>query len=487
MKRVIIYFRRLHLFKPVMGAGLLLLVLTQCEIQPNFEYQYSNSTGELGIIAWEFIQQQDSLSLMEEAVIAAGLQGLYSGSDLKTFIVPRNSAFRDYLNTNNLGSINDIPVPILKNILLYHVLEGKILFSDEDFYISNSPLPFQTENGQQMYLSRSTNYQGLINQRTNKSWTIITSNLEPSNGAIHISPSVVYFSAVTGNTDVPEATLETDTIYAIEDTYINGGAQKDANFGSDILIKVKNVDGSGDYDRKTYLKFDMKDVNVKGKLRQAFVNVGVNFTHAKGLKMSLFNVPDTTWSESSMTWNNAPVADAEEISYLITTKVSVFSWDCTDYVTEKLETPGKISIKIDGEPGGNETNDLISKENPKMIPPMLVTVYSSGNSNLTMGTNTGFTVANQGSVVLSNNNLQMEGAVPADIIYTLETAPTNGWLVMGTQILTNGSKFSQLDIDVSNIVYVHSGAGSANDSFSVSVKDKDGGSIDPFDVIISVQ
>ena len=425
MKKYKTNFKGLRFILIITVSGLFAFGLVECEVQSDFEYEYSNTTGQLDITAWEFIQGQDSLSLMEEAIMATGLQDLYSGSDQKTFIVPRNKAFRDYLGENNLSSINDIPVPILKNMLLYHVLKGKILFSDEDFYISNSPVPFQTENGQQMYLSRNTNYQGLINQGTNRSWTIVTSNLEPINGAINISPSVVYFSAVTGNTTVPEAALETDTIYALEDTYINGGAQKDANFGSDILIKVKDVDGSGDYDRRAYLKFDMKDVNVKGKLRQAFVNVGVNFTHAKGLRMSLYNVQDTTWSELSMTWNNAPESDAEEISYLITTKVSVFSWDCTDYVTEKLKSPGKISVKIDGEPGGNETNDLISKENPKMVPPMLVTVYSSGNSNLAMGTNTGFPVANQGSVVLGNSNLQMEGAAPADIIYTLERPEAN--------------------------------------------------------------
>ena len=486
MKKNKIYFHGLHLVKIMMALSVL-LVFTQCEIQPSFEYQYSNPGGELNMNAWEFIQQTDSLSLMKDAIMVAGLQDLYSGSAEKTFIVPRNSAWRTYLETNNYSSLAEVPVPILKNVLLYHVVDGKILFSDPDFYTSNFPVAFQTENGQQMYLSRSTNYQGQINQGTNKSWTIITSNLEPSNGALDISPSVVYFSAVSANTDVPDPTLESDTIYAVQDTYINGGASKDVNFGSDILIKVKNVDGESDYDRKSFLMFDLTGITSKGKLRQAFVDVGVNFTHGKGLRMSLYNVPDTTWSESSMTWNNAPASDTEEISHIITSKVSVFSWDCTDYVAEKLQAPGKVSIKIDGEAAGNETDDLISKENPKLIPPMLIAVFSSGNSKLAMGTNTGFSVANQGSVVLKNIDLEMVGAAPADIIYTLEEAPSSGWLVMGTQILTNGSKFSQLDINLSNIVYVHSGANSANDSFTLSVKDKDGGSIDPFDVMITIQ
>jgi hypothetical protein len=188
-----------------------------------------------------------------------------------------------------------------------------------------------------------------------------------------------------------------------------------------------------------------------------------------------------------------PLPDADVFASTVSSPIAyldfgTFSWNCTDYVSSKLTSPGKVSIMIDAGIGTNDGIMFVSKENSTYsYPPMLIAVYSLGNSELAMGTNTGFTVANQGSVVLSNNNLKMEGAASADIIYTLETAPANGWLVMGTQILTNGSKFSQLDIDVSNIVYVHSGASTADDSFSVSVKDKDGGSINPFDVIISVQ
>lgn len=487
MKKIKIYFHGLKLFKVLIVSSLFVLLFTQCEVQPDFKYQYSNSTGQLGVTAWDFIQQDDSLSLMKAAVTATGLESYYSGSTEYTFIVPRNSAFRDYLKTNKYTSINEIPVPILKNILLYHIVDGKILFSDSQFYTANLPVSFQTENGQQMYLSRSTNYQGQINQGTNKSWTIITSNLQSTNGAINISSVIVYYSAVTGGTDVPNPTLKSDTIYATQDTYVNGGASSDMNYGSDILIKVKDVDGSGDYDRRTFLMFDLKDIKTTGKLRQAFVDVGVNFTHGKGLRLSLFNVPDTTWSESVMTWNNAPEADPTEISYLITSKVPVFSWDFTSYVSQKLKTPGKISVKIDGEAGGNETNDLISKENPKNIPPMLIAVFSSGNSTLEKGINTGFTVANGGSVVLKTSELEMAGAAAADIVYTLVAAPSSGWLVTGTKTLTSGSKFSQLDIDTGNIVYVHSGVSSANDSFKLSVQDKDGGSIDPFDVVITVQ
>jgi len=343
MKKNIIITAGKHFSKILMFSIFLIALFTQCEIQENFDYKTSNPGGKLNITAWEFIQQTDSLSLMEEAISVAGFQDMFMGSSERTFFIPRNEAFREFLKTNGYNRFSEIPVPILKYMLLYHIVEGKVLFSDPAFYTSNVPVAYETENGQQIYLSRNTNYQGIINQGTNKSWTIITSNIEPANGAIHISPSVLYFSAITGNTTVPDPTIVSDTIYAIQDTYINGGNQKDVNFGSNILIKVKDVDGMGDYDRKTFLMFDLKDIKKEGKLRDARVEVGVNFTHAKGLRLSIFEVPDTTWSEMSMTWNNAPAA-SDEISHIITTKVSVFKWDSKDGSTTTQRWCEKIRI-----------------------------------------------------------------------------------------------------------------------------------------------
>jgi len=474
-------------------SALLVVFMAQCEIQPDFEYQHSYADPNLNMTAWEYIQQQDSLSFLKDAITATGLQDMYSGADKKTFIVPRNSAFRDYLAANNYSSISDIPVPILKNILLYHIVSQKVLFADSAFYTASFPVAFETENGQQMYLSRNSNYQGVINQGTNKSWTIVTSNLEPTNGAIDITSAIVYFSAVTSSTDVPNPTLESDTIYATQDAYVRAGTYADSNFGSADDLTLRSDIGSGNNDRKVFLMFDLSQIKTKGILREAHLNLGAYYAAGKGDDINLYNVQDTTWSESSITWNNMPSPDTGVLSSTVSTPITYldfgsFTWNCTDYVSSKLASPGKVSILVDAALGTNDGIMFVSKENSTYsYPPMLVAVFSSGNSTLAMGTNTGFTVANGGSAVLNSSELEMNGAAPADIIYTLESAPSNGWLVMGTQTLTAGSKFTQLDIDSGNIVYVHSGTSSADDTFSVSVEDRDGGSISPFDVTVTVQ
>lgn len=464
-----------------------LMILYGCQKQPNYKYEHDNPGGKLGVSAMDFIKSNDSLSMLAEAIDAAGLQDLYSGSEMHTYIAPTNQAFRNYLSTNKYASIADIPVPILKNILLYHVVNDKVVFSDSTFNQRNNPVAFETENGQWMYLSRNNNYQGVINEGTNKSWTITISNLEPTNGSLHIVTDMVYFSAITGSPSTPTTPLASDTIYAIEDAFINGGGLSTTNYGADPLLRSKNVDNVGEYDRKIYLMFDLNDINTMGQLRKASVEMGVSFTAAKGLRLYLYDVANTDWNEMSINWSNAPKANNTPIASIVTSKVAEFKWDCTDFISSQLQGPKKIALMMDADAGGDETNDLISKENPANNPPRLVTTFSSGNSNLAMGTNKGLTVAKGGVKVLNSDMLKMEGAAHEDIIYKLESAPSKGWLITGSTILTPGSVFTQLDLDVNNIVYVHAGNDMVGDKFTVSVSDPDGGEIAPFDFNITVQ
>ena len=194
MEKNTINSRKMRLLKMLFVPLIVSAMLASCEIQPDYEYEYGNPGGKLNMTALEFIQSTDSLSLMEEAIAATGLQSLYSGTTVRTFIVPRNSAFRAYMKSNGFANIAAIPVEALEAVLKYHVVNAKVIFTDPELLQSNNPIAYTTESGSVMYLSHNTSYQGVINQGTKKSWTIITSNLEPTNGVIHITADIVYLS-----------------------------------------------------------------------------------------------------------------------------------------------------------------------------------------------------------------------------------------------------------------------------------------------------
>lgn len=186
--------KRFNAIKLLSGVFVLAstLLIIGCEIQEDFTYQYDGSTADLEMNAWQFIQQQDSLSLMEEAVSMVGIEELFATSETKTFILPQNVGFRKYLANNGYTSLQDVPLDILEDDLKYHIVDAEVNFQDPDLMEANNPIGYNTSNGEIMYLSHNSNFQGLINEGTQKQWSIITSNLEPTNGVIHITQDVVY-------------------------------------------------------------------------------------------------------------------------------------------------------------------------------------------------------------------------------------------------------------------------------------------------------
>ena len=466
---------------------IILSVFHSCEIQEDFKYKNTDSSGVLGISVWDYMTQQDSFTLLKKAIQLTGLQNFYTDNLDRTYIVPTNAAFLEYLETNSYAKLEDVPLPILRNALKYHIVNSKVLFTDPDLIERNNPLPYKTENGQIMYLSHNSNFIGLINEGTSKQWGIVTSNLEPINGVIHVVSSIVYFSAPSGDLSIPDPSIIKDTIFPIYDTYINGGSKSAVNFGSANLMKVKNVTGNGNYDRKAYLMYDLKDFKKEGIITDMKFELGVKFTHAKGVSLDLYNVKDTLWSEMGLTFNNATFPENEPIASITTTKINTFEFNITDFFNN-LDYTGRVSFMLDGEAGTNETDEFYSKETTTGNNfPMLIATLASGNNVLEFNTNSGFTVEKGGAFAFNKDVLEIIGAAPEDIIFTVEEVPQYGWLVKGANILKVGDKFTQQDVDVMNLLYINNGSGATEDKIVISAKDRAGSSLEAFDVEITIQ
>ncbi|WP_308990403.1 DNRLRE domain-containing protein [Mariniflexile litorale] len=457
-----------------------------CEIQENFSYKSSNSTAELGISAWAYIQKHDSLNLFEEAIKLADVQSLYETSTNKTFVAPTNEAFLNYLEDNAYQSLSDVPVPILRNLIKYHVVDAYVSFDDPALALRNNPIAYNTENGQTMYLSHNSAYTGYVNEGTSQQWTIVTSNLKATNGVIHVIPSIVYFSALSTSSDSPDSTVVMDTIYPLYDTYINGGSASGTNYGNDKLLKVKNVTGNGTYDRKAYIMYDLKDFQKEGSIVELKFELAVSFTHAKFVDLDVYSVQDTLWTETGLTFNNAELPTNTPIATLKTTKVSKFEYDLLDFY-KTLDKKRRVSFVLDGEAGSNETDEFHSNQNTLGLnPPMLIARISTGNTVLSINANTGITLNSGETYVLNTATLEVIGSAPADIRYTIEEVPQYGWLIRGANILKVGDRFTQEDIDAMNVVYINNESGS-QDKMVLSASDIEGAILDDFDVNITIQ
>jgi len=76
-------------------------------------------------------QATDALSTLVSAVVRADLVDVLNGPGPFTVLAPTNDAFTAFLATNNdWSTIDDVPVDVLKNLLLNHVITGNVGATD---------------------------------------------------------------------------------------------------------------------------------------------------------------------------------------------------------------------------------------------------------------------------------------------------------------------------------------------------------------------
>jgi len=120
-----------------------------------------------------------------DSELNTGLVNLFAnGRDQYTVFAPTDQAFQNLYAALNVDSITDLPAPLVKDVLLYHVVEGR--------RAANSVVPkkgtkaITTLLGSQFTVTPS----GGINAIGNNA-TITTANISASNGIIHVVDTVL--------------------------------------------------------------------------------------------------------------------------------------------------------------------------------------------------------------------------------------------------------------------------------------------------------
>lgn len=92
-----------------------------------------------------FAQDSDDYTILAEAVVTAGLDGILSGAGPFTVFAPDNAAFQALLDSNaDWNSLDDIPEATLTAVLTNHVLAGEVTSADlmSDYYPTLSATGF---------------------------------------------------------------------------------------------------------------------------------------------------------------------------------------------------------------------------------------------------------------------------------------------------------------------------------------------------------
>ena len=153
------------------------------------------------------------------------------------------------------------------------------------------------------------------------------------------------------------------------DAYIDAGAPT-RNFGSAARLLVDNSPV-----RHILLKFDVAGV---GSNTVASAKLRLFNEDSSSAGGTFYRVANSSWSEGTVTWNNAPAADATSFATLGST--SAGNWYEVD-VTSLVNGDGPVSIRVTS-PSSNGA-DYTSKEGTAGFAPQLIVTLGGGQSTPT--------------------------------------------------------------------------------------------------------
>lgn len=125
------------------------------------------------------------LSSLVAALQKANLVDTVRGTGPFTVFAPTNDAFATFLSDNGFATLDDVPVDVLTQVLLNHVVAGKSLSTDlSTTYISSSSTAGVDGKNLSLYVNLSNGVK--INGAT-----VTTADVSASNGVVHIVDKVI--------------------------------------------------------------------------------------------------------------------------------------------------------------------------------------------------------------------------------------------------------------------------------------------------------
>lgn len=148
----------------------------------------------------QIAQSNADFSILVSALTRADLVTTLNGSGPFTVFAPTNTAFNAFLSANGYANIDAVPVPALKEVLLNHVLSGKIMSADlETGYVKTlAKGPASASNTLSMFINVGDNV-AINGGTTNGGATVTTADLEASNGVIHVVNGVIGLPSVVNH------------------------------------------------------------------------------------------------------------------------------------------------------------------------------------------------------------------------------------------------------------------------------------------------
>lgn len=140
----------------------------------------------------DIVENSADYSSLNEALEVAGLKATLDGDTEYTVFAPTNAAFNDFLSDNGYADLSAVPVELLTEVLLNHVLVGANFAADLNTGYEETASTFSPgENNLSMYISVGDNVE------INGTSTVTQADIEADNGVIHEVDAVIELPDIT--------------------------------------------------------------------------------------------------------------------------------------------------------------------------------------------------------------------------------------------------------------------------------------------------
>lgn len=143
-----------------------------------------------------------NFSTLKTALDRTGLNTVLDGNGQFTVFAPTNAAFTSFLATTPFATVNDVPVPILKNILLNHVLGAEVKSAAITNGYASTLTPINAMANAptiSIFIELSGNTVILNGGPLNSGATVTTADIDASNGVIHVVSNVIAIPTVVNH------------------------------------------------------------------------------------------------------------------------------------------------------------------------------------------------------------------------------------------------------------------------------------------------
>lgn len=166
-------------FKKLNSAGLIMSLTLILSI--SFTALMANSPAKATKSIVEIAVSNDDFSILVEALSKAELVDALSAAGPYTVFAPTNEAFENLFKQLGVNGIADLTKDQLTPILLYHVVNGKVMASS----VSTGSVPTLNKDAS---LSVMKSKKGVV---INTNSTVVATDIEATNGVIHVVDAIL--------------------------------------------------------------------------------------------------------------------------------------------------------------------------------------------------------------------------------------------------------------------------------------------------------